>query len=225
MSTKRMKLRPNPSTNRLAEVRKRLGLTQQQLAEKVGSHWVTISRLERGQLNITTGWSARIADALGIDEYDLYPPNEESVSIQISGTIGPTARARFYQPETPDVVTIKSNYWTSPLTKWFRVQSGVLYPWYQPNDLIAVGFSGESPEDLVGRFVCVLDDQGAFRFGILSNSRKHGSFDLEAPGLMPIRNIKVAQVGLVAMAVFAPTAELKAFEPGEFEDMIAEDDD
>lgn len=60
------------STNRLREVRERFGLTQEQLADKLGGvHWVTISNLERGKLLFSLDWRDRIAGALGIDWSEL----------------------------------------------------------------------------------------------------------------------------------------------------------
>lgn len=66
--------------NRIAEVRKARGMTQQQLADAVGSHWITISKLERGRIRLTTDWLERLAKPLGVGERDL-----------LSGTTGSTA--------------------------------------------------------------------------------------------------------------------------------------
>ncbi|CAH1653408.1 hypothetical protein CHELA1G11_10632 [Hyphomicrobiales bacterium] len=57
--------------NRIAAFRETAGLTQGQLGEKVGAHWVTISRLERGDMRLTLDWMARIAPALGVCPADL----------------------------------------------------------------------------------------------------------------------------------------------------------
>ena len=40
----------NQPKNRIAEERKARGMTQQQLADAVGAHWITISKLERGRI-------------------------------------------------------------------------------------------------------------------------------------------------------------------------------
>ena len=46
-------------------------MTQQQLAEAVGVHWITISKLERGKIKLTTDWLDRIATELGVRARDL----------------------------------------------------------------------------------------------------------------------------------------------------------
>lgn len=55
-----------PKANKIAEVRKQRQLTQQQLADKVGVHWMTISKLERGRMQLTQDWIEKIALALGV---------------------------------------------------------------------------------------------------------------------------------------------------------------
>lgn len=51
--------------NRIREIRERLGLTQEQLAERVGTTAQQISRLEKGQRGLDVPWMEKIAAALG----------------------------------------------------------------------------------------------------------------------------------------------------------------
>jgi transcriptional regulator with XRE-family HTH domain len=51
--------------------RLKLGMTQEQLAEKSGLHWTYISGIERGIRNVSIGNLAHIADALGVRVRDL----------------------------------------------------------------------------------------------------------------------------------------------------------
>src|SRR5437016_93594 len=57
--------------NRIAEERKAKGITQQQLADAVGAHWITISKLERGRIKLTTDWLEKLAKPLGVRASDL----------------------------------------------------------------------------------------------------------------------------------------------------------
>jgi len=59
--------------NRIAERRKSLGITQQQLADAVGAHWITISKLERGKIKLTTEWLDKLANPLSVTARDLLP--------------------------------------------------------------------------------------------------------------------------------------------------------
>lgn len=65
--------------NRIAEMRKQAGLTQQALADKLGIHWVTVSKIERGNIKLTFERCKQIASALGVSERVLIytdDPNE-----------------------------------------------------------------------------------------------------------------------------------------------------
>lgn len=57
--------------NRIREIRKRRGLTGKELADKVGTDQVNISRLENGKRKLTEEWMRRIAKALEVTPADL----------------------------------------------------------------------------------------------------------------------------------------------------------
>jgi transcriptional regulator with XRE-family HTH domain len=63
--------------NRLKELREQKGFTQQGLADALGSHAITISRLERGNMQLTASWMERIAAALGVSMRDLVGEPDE----------------------------------------------------------------------------------------------------------------------------------------------------
>lgn len=56
---------------RVRERRNELGLSQEQLAERVGLHWTYIGQVERGRSNVTLHSTLRIAQALGCDPGEL----------------------------------------------------------------------------------------------------------------------------------------------------------
>jgi len=57
--------------NRIAEKRNARGMTQLELADAVGAHWITISKLERGRIKLTTDWLEKLAKPLGVVPSDL----------------------------------------------------------------------------------------------------------------------------------------------------------
>lgn len=57
--------------NRIAELRKKSGLSQRKLGELINSTGVQISRLENGERRLSTIWIERIAKALKIDPIEL----------------------------------------------------------------------------------------------------------------------------------------------------------
>lgn len=60
--------------NRIRPLRKLRGLSASDLAEKVGTSQVQISRLERGERNLTVEWMIRISKALDCMPEDLLGP-------------------------------------------------------------------------------------------------------------------------------------------------------
>lgn len=54
------------------ETRKSLGLSQEQLAEKVGTKHTDIGKLERGERNVTLKTLEKVANTLGIEVYQLF---------------------------------------------------------------------------------------------------------------------------------------------------------
>jgi transcriptional regulator with XRE-family HTH domain len=57
--------------NRIREIREAKGLSQPQLAEKVGTSQPQMDRLEKGQRRLTQEWMQRIAKALKCEPGDL----------------------------------------------------------------------------------------------------------------------------------------------------------
>ena len=64
----------------VGEWRKRRGLTQQQLADRLGRAKSTISQLENGKMDMSGHYMSALADALDIDPEDLHHhPDRPSV--------------------------------------------------------------------------------------------------------------------------------------------------
>jgi transcriptional regulator with XRE-family HTH domain len=57
--------------NRIRELRKTLGLTAKNLADRVGTTEATISRIESGKQNLSQSWLQRISQALKVKIADL----------------------------------------------------------------------------------------------------------------------------------------------------------
>ncbi|TCM99448.1 MerR family transcriptional regulator [Paenibacillus sp. BK033] len=58
--------------SRIRELRKNLGLSQEQLAERAGFHYTYIGSVERAEKNISTLNLSKIATALEVGVYDLF---------------------------------------------------------------------------------------------------------------------------------------------------------
>ncbi len=75
--------------NRLREIRKAQGLTQQELAEMVGTSYVQIGRLEKGERQLTVDWLKRLAGALNVRPWDIVEEAlPDDFDIPILGYVG-----------------------------------------------------------------------------------------------------------------------------------------
>lgn len=71
---KREQARPLKITlgQRIRALRKRLGVSQEELADRAGVHWTYLARAERGEQNPTLENLHAIAQALGVSLADLF---------------------------------------------------------------------------------------------------------------------------------------------------------
>ena len=60
--------------SQIVSARQRLGITQDQLAEKAGCAPLTVTNVESGRRNVTLRSLSLLANALEIDVRDLFPP-------------------------------------------------------------------------------------------------------------------------------------------------------
>jgi DNA-binding XRE family transcriptional regulator len=78
-------------SNRIAALRKRSGLTQEQLAEKLGCHWITVSKLERGKIQLTTSWIDKISSLLVCSASDIWDSEitrkTETLTVRLNATL------------------------------------------------------------------------------------------------------------------------------------------
>src|SRR5437667_7713739 len=89
-------MKKSPS-NRIAEERKSAGMSQQDLATAVGSHWITISKLERGRMKLTTLWMEKLARALNVLPIDFLASTKPIAPAVVSGAVVPDGTLALYQ--------------------------------------------------------------------------------------------------------------------------------
>ena len=77
--------------NRLAELRRAKGLSQQTLAERVGTGKSQIVKLERGERRLDVRWIARLSEALEVPPQALLA-NEAPHRVDIVGYVGAGTR-------------------------------------------------------------------------------------------------------------------------------------
>ena len=73
--------------NQVVSARQRLGITQDQLAEKAGCAPLTVTNVESGRRNVTLRSLSLLANALEIDVRDLFPPTRSASEGTVSEDI------------------------------------------------------------------------------------------------------------------------------------------
>jgi transcriptional regulator with XRE-family HTH domain len=85
--------------NRIAELRQKKGLSQEDLAELVGTSGQQIGRLENGARKLTTEWMDKLAPALGVRRRDLLQDH----LVPVVGYVGAGATMHYYAfADSPD---------------------------------------------------------------------------------------------------------------------------
>jgi transcriptional regulator with XRE-family HTH domain len=171
-----MAIMKNTPKNRIAEERKARGMTQQQLADAVGSHWITISKLERGRIKLTTDWLEKLSKPLGVNPSDLLP-----------GTTGPLYGRVLAEPEgyfqtTSKTLFDKERNTRSRVPIQLRIEGSNYEPFLRPGDTVLLvplrNVEQKQRKDLEGR-LCFCDfDTKLSRPGFLYFGKKPNTYDL-----------------------------------------------
>lgn len=121
--------------NRIADVRKRRGLTQQQLADLLGVHWVTVSKLERGVMQLTSDWITRLAEALEVDVMELWGGNLHKYMFVSGGVSQGYILEQFEDGETYNFTSF-----LNPIgdftSAWAMVNDDALAPFFLKGDIL-----------------------------------------------------------------------------------------
>ncbi|MBM7322403.1 helix-turn-helix transcriptional regulator [Agrobacterium sp. S2] len=190
--------KPTPApTNRIAEIRKRMGLTQAQLAEKVGVHWITISKLERGQIQFSDDWKDRLAEALNVEPDVLLPVNRRLTSIEVAGEIMPGGIVEQYtDDEGIHTYTLWNGAFHALHRVWYYVNTNALAPLFHDEDLLCFARNdGIEPSRLMNRFCMILatDEAGGDRtlFGYPHMTAQSDRYTVVPPSGPPIQNVRI----------------------------------
>lgn len=220
-----MAKRPAPP-NRIAQLRKERHLSQQELGELIGSHYVTISKLETGKLPLTHEWSERIADILRVDPADL-ALGEKKRKVYVSGTIEGGARVDMWASAGPeDTLFIETDLYSGDGRKgarWLMVNGDALYPVFQHLDMLRISLGEESKmEELQGNLcVIVIDERkedyegNIILVGIPTSSHGNGVYDIHMLNGPLQKKKKIIEIARVSAALFSPSiddAQFKDFQ-------------
>jgi DNA-binding XRE family transcriptional regulator len=190
--TEAIKNLTKPSKNRIAEVRNARGMTQQELADQVGAHWITISKLERGIIKLTTEWMEKLAPPLGVH------PGELLASPLRTALADSEWRADTFREESSFLFDHFGG-------RWITVQDDAHEPILHLGDKVYVKSLREVAtkdlQSLEGR-LCLFEGGKVTRFGFLYAGKRLGTFDVFWLGQRVIQSAKTSEISLVSSIRF-----------------------
>ena len=165
--------------NRIAEVRKQKGFTQQSLADALGVHWVTVSKLERGVMQLTAQWMEKVAAALGVDEMELWGGVRKK-TLTVDGSIIGGRTADFYSENSSVTYDTHLSTIGDFLTFWLRIEDDAMTPFFSRGDLLQFTSLVIGGGALIGRMCIFRIDGGDLQLGTLLAINDDESFDVRA---------------------------------------------
>ena len=201
-------------TNRIAEFRKKAGLTQADLAERVGSHWITISKLERGKMQLSFEWAERLSKALGVGEFDLFEDKETEKTVFIEGAVGDRGKISFYfddkGEEDFEAVLLPLGIQRTVADTWVQIETDDFYPVLNIGDFVRLTYldTSEQPERYVGRLMAARgEDSDPLVMGILTPSPSTGKYEIRALSGAPRTDMEIKSLLAVTLIVPMPPVE------------------
>lgn len=199
--------------NRIAEVRRARKLTQQAVADLLGIHWITVSKLERGRMKLTVEWAQRLASVLNVPVFDLYARTDQATNVFPVGVIGSKGdlilRNNCEPGTLPDEVLITLGTAQTANNAWVMVSNDEMRPFLHPGDLIHVNFLPKDarPSEYLDRLVLAftkapdVPDGLHGTFGTLSRGSAPDLYDIKPFGSAPHQDIKIASLCIVTLIV------------------------
>jgi transcriptional regulator with XRE-family HTH domain len=188
--------------NRIAEIRKAKQLSQQDLAEAVGAHWITISKLERGKMQLTGDWLNRLAGALDVTPGDILPARRRAADIAIMARFG---RAGTVEPLT-DVAPARSLAQASSCGQdgfWVEAMGEALWPPFRQGDLIKfVAVNASDLDSHLGRLTYAQTKDGRTLVGVLEKGSRPGAYGIRPRNARSLRELDLKSVAVAAEARF-----------------------
>lgn len=171
-------------------------MTQHQLAEALGVHWVTISNLERGKAQLTQSWIEQLSQFFDVPVTDIFGPMP-SREIVVEGFVANPAGV--YMPLDKPIrkeVIIKDVGDTA--SYWLEVLDDVWAPFFHMGDLIQ--FSSLDHGQwfyAVGRMCIVFEGEHGYHTGVVTEISDDGIVTCKPFASVLTLKIKAAEIGII----------------------------
>ena len=207
--------------NRIAEWREARGLSQDRLAEDAGISTGYLSRMERGERNVSLKNLARLAEVLGVSQRDLVPDTQiehgavkttELFSVPLGGRIvgGGAIDVSTVQDEPGVEYEIELSVRVPDATVAYQVVGESMMPVYRPDTVIICRAHTQDIEPLVGKELAVATVDHGRMLKTVHRGSKVGHYDLESFNASTMRDVRLEWVARIAAII--PADEWKILE-------------
>jgi DNA-binding XRE family transcriptional regulator len=200
-------MRDNPRSNadppnRIAEFRKKRGLTQGELGKKVGAHWITISKLEHGKMKLTYDWLDKLAVYLRAEPEELVA-RPRSLVVHSDGRLLRGRIVELLGARGP-AFQVDRRCFSEELV-WVEVVGSDLAPFFSDGDLIRAAATEEPDEAYLGRLcILFLREQGHV-LGVPSTGASEGHYNVRCLTGPDFENVEI-ELFLPVLATFYRSA-------------------
>jgi len=181
------KLLTNPP-NRIQHVRLARDLTLEEVANRTRTTRQTISRLEKGEMELTVSWLIKLSKATGACAVDLLPEEcSTPVATKIVGRIG-QGQQLIADDSIPPLV---HRHHGSSRCVAAIVDGDAMLPVYRAGDLLFWELDAIDPEKLIGK-ECMVDLQdGRSMVKTIQRGSKPGLYRLTSYAAADIDNVRI----------------------------------
>ena len=144
-------------TARIAKARKAKGLTQQALADAIGVHYVTMSKIENAKADVTIDQVIQISEVLGISAYDLFSSSPHSSVLNLGGFVNSRGSITKNDKNVELTVVNFSDPFSSKEFTWFEIRTSDFFPMLHEGDRIRTSVIPKEDIELYVDRLCVFE--------------------------------------------------------------------
>lgn len=191
--------------NRIRAVRDAHGMTIEQLAEAAGLSVSYVSRLEKGERNLSVRNMNLLAHALKVDAARLLNDEVGAANnvVAVMGRIGAGAEISPDDEQIPPegLYEIETPFSLPDDAIAFEVVGESMWPRYDPGDIIICWRQGSNADEVLGWEAAVKTSAGARYLKRVLRAAEGGRYDLESHNAAPIRGVSLVWVAAIQSVI------------------------
>ncbi|WP_245297303.1 XRE family transcriptional regulator [Rhizobium oryziradicis] len=191
--------------NRLKALREERGQTIEQLAEATGLSTSYVSRLEKGERNLSVKNMNLFAHALDVAPQEILLPRKETRenSVMVMGRIGAGAEIVPDEEQIPPegLYEVETPFPIPDDALAFEVNGDSMWPRYDDGDIVICWAQSVIPDSVVGWEAAVKTGDGRRYLKRIRKGADAGTYDLESHNAPPIRGVELVWVAAIQSVI------------------------